>query len=126
MLFSHNPLRSLLGIAAFAAATGSAENIDNSHLPYNSRAASTIKWGPCSETERPPPVKGAPDVPFECANLSVPLDYSSPDSRETFHLELLKAPAPKQPAKGSILYNPGGPGLGKMSFAPAIASIYLR
>ncbi|KAF9641105.1 alpha/beta-hydrolase [Lasiodiplodia theobromae] len=49
-------------------------------------------------------------LPIECANFTVPLDYSSPNSTETLTLELLKVPAAKTPSKGSVLLNFGGPG----------------
>ncbi|KAL1616240.1 hypothetical protein SLS54_008533 [Diplodia seriata] len=59
-----------------------------------------IQWGPCE-------INGSP--PFECGNVSVPLDYTSPDSTE-LGIELIKYTASKQPSKGSILINFGGPG----------------
>jgi pimeloyl-ACP methyl ester carboxylesterase len=48
--------------------------------------------------------------PFECATLSVPLDYDRPDGSE-ISLALVRLPA-ANPAlrKGSIFLNPGGPG----------------
>lgn len=56
------------------------------------------------------------DVGFSCANFTVPLDYSDPQSSETLILTLTKVNATNQPAKGSILFNPGGPGSGGASF----------
>ncbi|KAK6365532.1 hypothetical protein LTS17_011251 [Exophiala oligosperma] len=56
------------------------------------------------------------DVGFSCANFTVPLDYSNPQSSETLILTLTKVNATNQPAKGSILFNPGGPGSGGASF----------
>lgn len=61
-----------------------------------------ILWGSCTLNS---------SLPIECANFSVPLDYSSPNSTETLTLELLKVPAAKPPSKGSVLLNFGGPGL---------------
>jgi len=52
------------------------------------------------------------DLPYSCANFTVPLDYSNPKSNETLTLTLTKIDAVKQPAKGSVLFNPGGPGAG--------------
>jgi len=46
---------------------------------------------------------------FTCANLEVPLDYDNPDVGTTT-IAFLKYESPKQPAKGDIIYNPGGPG----------------
>lgn len=59
-----------------------------------------IQWGPCD-------INGT--LPFVCGNISVPLDYSNPNSSEALIIELLKAPAIKQPSKGNILFNWGGP-----------------
>ncbi|KAF4336685.1 hydrolase or acyltransferase (alpha beta hydrolase superfamily) [Fusarium beomiforme] len=47
---------------------------------------------------------------FDCARLSVPLDYTSQSSSEKIKLDLIKAKAWKKPYLGSVLYNPGGPG----------------
>lgn len=65
---------------------------------------STLQWAKCN---------GFDDstVPVDCSSLDVPLDYtdSEPGSR-TLRLDLLRAPAPKQPSRGSVLVNFGGPG----------------
>jgi hypothetical protein len=47
---------------------------------------------------------------FDCARLSVPLDYTAASNGETIKLDLIKAKATKKPYLGSVLYNPGGPG----------------
>lgn len=52
-----------------------------------------------------------PNYTIQCANISVPLDYTRERSNSTLTLELLRAPAQKQPSKGSVLFNFGGPGL---------------
>ena len=64
-----------------------------------------IRWTPCNATEFNTTV-----IPFQYANLEVPLDYTNPDSGETLTLELLKAPPAVQSSKGSIIFNLGGPG----------------
>ncbi|CRK26846.1 hypothetical protein BN1723_013896 [Verticillium longisporum] len=48
---------------------------------------------------------------LECSSLQVPRDYTAPKSKERVTIELVRAKAKKQPSRGSILYNPGGPGL---------------
>lgn len=50
-----------------------------------------------------------PTYPYNCANLSVPLDYTD-DNSEALTLNLIQVEALNKPAKGSILFNPGGPG----------------
>jgi pimeloyl-ACP methyl ester carboxylesterase len=61
----------------------------------------------------PPPVPVAWEpcgAPFECATVTVPIDYSSPVDG-TFELALVKRPA-GDPAQriGTLVMNPGGPG----------------
>ncbi|CAJ0548609.1 Ff.00g022220.m01.CDS01 [Fusarium sp. VM40] len=46
----------------------------------------------------------------ECARLKVPLDYTNESNGETIELDLIKVKATAKPFKGSVLYNPGGPG----------------
>lgn len=67
-----------------------------------SAAATTIQWGTCADDF------GA-TLPVDCGRLNVPLDYTDPDGAP-LSLELLRSPAIKKPAKGSILLNFGGPG----------------
>lgn len=68
-----------------------------------SRAAATvIQWGTCKDDFHSP-------SRVDCGRLFVPLDYTEPDG-ETLSLKLLRVPADKEPVKGSILLNFGGPG----------------
>jgi len=47
---------------------------------------------------------------YQCANLTVPLDYANPDG-STLQVQLIKRSARDQKARrGSIVVNPGGPG----------------
>ena len=79
-----------------------------SAAPYQQQPANgTISWGPC-------PQNGT--LPYTCGTLTVLLDYTSPDLTRTLDLSLIKVSAAKQPKKGSILFNPGGPGLGGRAF----------
>lgn len=62
-----------------------------------------LDWGPCSD--------------FECATLTVPVDYRDP-SGDTIDLALLKDPADDPSARiGSLVVNPGGPGVPGTSYA---------
>ncbi|KAF4552792.1 Hypothetical protein D9617_9g025830 [Elsinoe fawcettii] len=65
---------------------------------------SSISWGTC-DTLRP--IEGKT---LQCGSLNVPLDYRSPSGGK-LRLALYKIPAIKQPAKGSIIFNFGGPGV---------------
>lgn len=63
----------------------------------------TIDWFPCKQNGT---------FPLTCGTLKVPLDYEDSDSNRSLTLQLNKVSAVKQPKKGSILINPGGPGEG--------------
>jgi hypothetical protein len=63
----------------------------------------SINWFHCAQNQT---------IPVTCGTLTVPLDYTDPSSNRTVDLQLLKVNATKQPSKGSILFNPGGPGDG--------------
>jgi hypothetical protein len=92
----------LLGLVALAS-LASASPI-NDALKHQSRAESSIEWGPC-------PFNSTTPLPHECATLKVPLDYSDPESTETLTLSLLRSRAIAEGgSKGSILFNFGGPG----------------
>ncbi|KAF8464056.1 hypothetical protein BDZ91DRAFT_822891 [Kalaharituber pfeilii] len=58
---------------------------------------------------------------FECARLSVPLDYSNPANPSQAHIALIKLPSrvPESSPyyRGPLLLNPGGPGASGVSFA---------
>lgn len=61
-----------------------------------------IQWGICTDTYNN-------TLPVDCGTLLVPLDYTV-KSNQTYTLDLLRIPAPVQPANGSIVLNFGGPG----------------
>ena len=59
-----------------------------------------LTWGPCEE---------GIEEPFDCATLTVPLDYTKP-AGDTLDLALIRYPANPAVREGAILLNPGGPG----------------
>lgn len=62
-----------------------------------------VAWEPCEE-------------PFECTSVSVPLDYDAPHGEE-IELALIRLPAPAAARRiGSLLVNPGGPGVSGVDF----------
>ncbi|MDT0330373.1 alpha/beta hydrolase [Nocardiopsis lambiniae] len=65
-------------------------------------AGQDIAWGPC-------PVRGEP---VECGTVAVPLDHDRPDG-QTLDLALIRLPATGAPEEriGSLVINPGGPGV---------------
>ncbi|KAJ8116017.1 hypothetical protein OPT61_g2464 [Boeremia exigua] len=87
--------------------SGLAYPTDSSNKPN-----STLDWAPC-DLDFPSVTKeviAKHAEPLFCANLSVPLDYTEPENGKTISLQLIKIKANKEPFKGSILTNPGGPG----------------
>lgn len=64
----------------------------------------SITWGKCEDLD---PEIDCPSC--ECGTLAVPLDYTN-SSSTNIDLSLLRYPALEQPAKGSVLFNFGGPG----------------
>lgn len=83
-------------------------------LAFTGIHAQPIQWGPCQ-------INGT--TPLECGNLSVPLDYSDPNSTETLTLELIKSPASKQPSKGPLLINFGGPGASGQEYMGTLGAL---
>lgn len=77
--------------------------------------ASAIKWGPCS-------FNGT--LPIVCGNVSVPLDYTQPNT--SLNLQLVKVPAINSPSLGSILFNFGGPGAEAQRGLATGASHYMK
>ena len=59
---------------------------------------------------------------FQCGAVTVPLDYSNPTG-DTIKIAIIRKAATDQPARiGSVLFNPGGPGLSGVEFLQARAS----
>jgi hypothetical protein len=71
--------------------------------PLDSRKEA-LEWGPCQNNF-------SAEVPVDCATLQVPLDWTNVETSPPLDLQLLRVKASKEPFMGSILYNPGGPGL---------------
>lgn len=84
-----------------------------------------IEWSSCSELNNNMTtlVEASTTKPtiFECGKLSVPLDYTDPDS-EFLQLQLFRVQATRKPILGTILFNPGGPGGTAAEAMPIIAS----
>ncbi|MBH0779986.1 alpha/beta hydrolase [Nocardia bovistercoris] len=72
----------------------------------------SVNWGSCEDygdpTDRFPPVA-------QCAKITVPVDYARPDG-PTAQLALTRIPASGTKI-GSLLMNPGGPGVSGLSMA---------
>ena len=64
----------------------------------SSPSTAALQWTPCE-----------PDSRLECAELEVPMVHADPDG-EKIMLSLNRLPAAAATRKGSLLFNPGGPG----------------
>ncbi len=63
---------------------------------------------------------------FECASVQVPLDYAKPDG-QAIRLSVLRRPA-DVPAerRGSLLFNPGGPGVAAIPYVENASKVFDR
>ncbi|HYZ37481.1 MAG TPA: alpha/beta fold hydrolase, partial [Pseudonocardiaceae bacterium] len=81
-----------------------------------------LSWGGCrpfATTDRDHQLFD--NLAFQCARLQVPLDYANPQGR-TVELGLLRRPADNPPERlGSLLVNPGGPGVSGMAAVAVLA-----
>jgi pimeloyl-ACP methyl ester carboxylesterase len=79
----------------------------------------TLSWGACAPFATGPDDRAAfGDRRYECARLQVPLDYDAPDGRGA-ELGVLRLEATGERI-GSLVVNPGGPGVSGMSAVPAL------
>lgn len=70
-------------------------------VQHVSATTEQIKWTMCQQNAT---------IPIECGTLAVPLDYTDIEHGGTLNLELVRVNATKKEKKGSIIFNPGGPG----------------
>lgn len=89
-------------------------------IPHSRETNAGIAWAPCEAS-----LLEIATAELLCANITVPLDYSDPQSNTTHTLELVKAPALTQHSRGSILLNYGGPGAdGRKNIATTAPLLY--
>ncbi|KAK5316321.1 hypothetical protein LTR70_006275 [Exophiala xenobiotica] len=80
-----------------------------SALPHT-RDEKSIQFQPCPELNaRITAITGVEGTPFDCAKLSVPMDYTKIDSGP-LELDLFRVNATEEPVLGTVLINFGGPG----------------
>lgn len=70
------------------------------------RTPAAIEWHACEESF---------PIAVSCGSILVPLDYTEPQSQERLNLTLFKTHAVKEPFRGSILTNFGGPGVSRLT-----------
>jgi pimeloyl-ACP methyl ester carboxylesterase len=81
-----------------------------------------LAWGPClplADDDRERELFGTPGV--ECARMTVPLDYATPQGR-TAEIAVLRATGRSENHIGSLVVNPGGPGGSGVDMAAAFAA----
>jgi pimeloyl-ACP methyl ester carboxylesterase len=104
----------------------------------------TAAWKPCPEVPKELVGRGAPNMRYECATITVPRDWNAagaaaspaagasatPAAGGTFEIALLRARSSRQRDRiGSLLLNPGGPGASGidtavyLSFGPAYGGL---
>jgi hypothetical protein len=91
---------SLLAVLTFAGLGSSQEKNGQNGICVDNN----IRWGPCDFD-----ILGVP-IPFECGKMMAPLDYTNKESDKMVDIQILRLKATKQPSKGSIFFNFGGPG----------------
>lgn len=97
-------MRSFLPIAAASLASfPAASPAIVPDLHHHARAANEIQWEKCD-------IGLTTTVPGDCGTLKAPLDYTNKECNRTIDLQIFRVPAVKEPKKGSIFLNFGGPG----------------
>ncbi|MDX3235547.1 alpha/beta hydrolase [Streptomyces sp. ME03-5709C] len=104
--------------ASASAAPSEAASAPDTSRYYRQRPT----WRPCREA-----------ASFACASVTVPLDYSRPEAGD-IRLAVVRRPAtgPRAGRIGSLLFNPGGPGVSAVddllsfadAFSPALRAAY--
>ncbi len=74
-----------------------------------------LTWTDCPD--------GATGTAFQCATVTVPLDYDHPRGK-TITVALKKLPSTSPSPRGSVFLNPGGPGGSGISLINAQAGLY--
>lgn len=101
-----------------AASTSTSVTTPASTTPATSAVAlpavTPVSWKPCSGIDGP--------TGYECASLTVPLDYSNPTG-QTISLALDRKPAAGAKI-GSLITNPGGPGASGVDALDYLASLF--
>ncbi|WP_167148083.1 alpha/beta hydrolase [Actinomyces sp. ZJ308] len=74
-----------------------------------------LTWTDCTDE--------ATGTAFQCATVTVPLDYDNPQGR-TITVALKKLPSTSSSPRGSVFLNPGGPGGSGISLIESQAELY--
>ena len=80
----------------------------------------TVEWYDCGKTGGME--KSADKTGFQCARVTVPLDYSKPDG-QTIEIAMKKHVATGSVRQGSLFMNPGGPGMSGVNQVETMADM---
>ncbi|WP_326554578.1 alpha/beta hydrolase [Micromonospora sp. NBC_01813] len=84
--------------------------------------ADTADWRPCPEEARQRYGAVPDDLSYDCASIDVPVDWSAGPAGGTLSLALVRARSTQQQDRiGSLVVNPGGPGVSGIDAALRLA-----
>jgi pimeloyl-ACP methyl ester carboxylesterase len=90
----------------------------DSSAPGNTQSAAPAvpgtqaSWRPCPEVPRKLVGRPAAAMTYECASVAVPRDWANPQGSDTFDVAMIRIRSRTQQDRiGSLLVNPGGPGV---------------
>jgi pimeloyl-ACP methyl ester carboxylesterase len=90
----------------------------DSQRPGGSFPVQPVRWGQCGEDAEAPP-----NVSLSCGTVTVPADWAKPQG-PTLKLAVIRARGKEQHDRiGSLLMNPGGPGVAGLEIAATIAGV---
>jgi pimeloyl-ACP methyl ester carboxylesterase len=91
------------------APNGAGEVLPRSGTSTDPRTATN--WKPCPEIPQDLVGRGASDMTYSCASVTVPRDWTNAGSGETYSIAMIRIRSTTQQNRiGSLLINPGGPG----------------
>jgi pimeloyl-ACP methyl ester carboxylesterase len=75
-------------------------------------------WRPCPEVPRRLVGRAAEGMTYDCASVAVPRNWAAPAGNRTYDVELVRIRSRTQHDRiGSLLINPGGPGVSGFNYA---------
>ncbi|RJQ81737.1 alpha/beta fold hydrolase [Pseudonocardiaceae bacterium YIM PH 21723] len=107
----------VVGVAALLCHDSAARCAEMSHTApgaYKAFYTQQPEWAPCR-----------PSTTLECTVITVPQDYAQPRGA-TLNLAISRLPAATNHRRGSLLVNPGGPGVSGLTFPLAFEESRLR
>ncbi|MEZ5321157.1 MAG: alpha/beta hydrolase [Microthrixaceae bacterium] len=113
-----------LAVATACTSKGTIVRLDSSERGTTSISGNTVPWAPCKAGEiavERSVLRAALAAGLQCGRIEVPVDPAEPDGTR-LSLAVTRLRATGTPRKGSVVFNPGGPGGSGLEF---LASSYL-